>query len=344
MVSLEAAGRTLMGTSHRQAPVKNLVRSVQDGLAQFYGLPDGYEIVMGLGGSNAFWDVAAFSLIEKRQQNLVFGEFTAKFATSATAPFLEQPDIVEAPAGSVATPVARPGIDIYAWAQNETSTGAMAPVHRVADADPGALVCIDATSAAGGLAVDLTQTDIYYFAPQKSFASDGGLWFAILSPAAIERVERVKNSGRWIPPFLDLSAAITNSRQAQTYNTPAIATYILMDEQLTWLNAGGGMAFGAERCAASARVLYRWAEASAVATPFVTDPTVRSQVVGTIDFCADVDAAAVARTLRANGVVDVEPYRKLGRNQLRVGMYPAVDAADVEQLTRCIDHVVENLA
>lgn len=344
--ALDALGsrwRSVMGTSHRQAPVKTLVRDVQDGLRDFYGLPEGYEVVMGVGGSNAFWDVATFSLIDKRQQNLVFGEFTAKFAKAATAPFLEAPHIVEAPAGSVATAVATPGIDTYAWAHNETSTGAMAPVQRPDGADEGALVVIDATSAAGGLAVDIAETDVYYFAPQKSFASDGGLWFALMSPAAIDRVARIKASGRWIPPFLDLDTAITNSRAAQTANTPAIATYALMKEQLDWLNDGGGIDFAASRTAASAKALYGWADAHDLVTPFVTAPEIRSRVVGTIDFAETVDAAALASTLRANGIVDVEPYRKLGRNQLRVGMYPAVEPTDVEALTRCIDHVLERL-
>lgn len=344
--ALEALGgrwRSVMGTSHRQAPVRNLVRDVQDGLTQFFALPDGYEVVMGVGGSNAFWDVATFSLIDQRQQNLVFGEFTAKFAASATAPFLEAPDVIEAPAGSVAMPVAKPGIDTYAWAHNETSTGAMAPVRRPSGMDDDALVLIDATSAAGGLAVDIAETDVYYFAPQKSFASDGGLWFAVMSPAAIERVSRIKASGRWIPPFLDLNIAVTNSRLNQTYNTPAIATYALMKEQLDWLNDGGGIDFAAARTAASAQTLYGWADAHDVATPFVTDPQYRSHVVATIDFADSVDAAALAKTLRANGIVDIEPYRKLGRNQLRVGMYPAVEPSDVAALTGCIDHVLERI-
>ena len=346
LAALAAAGEgatPLLGTSHRQAPVKNLVREVQEGLAQMYDLPDGYETVMGLGGSNAFWDVAAFSLIEHRQQNLVFGEFTAKFAASATAPFLEAPDIVEAPAGSVAEAQPKPGIDTYAWAHNETSTGAMAPVTRPANTDDDTLVLIDGTSAAGGLPVDLTECDVYYFAPQKSFASDGGLWFAFMSPAAIERVARIKASGRWIPPFLDLDAAITNSRQAQTYNTPALATYVLMKAQLDWFNANGGLDFAVERTRASSKALYTWADAHPHATPFVTDPAHRSLVVGTIDFDDAIDAAAIAATLRANGIVDVEPYRKLGRNQLRVGMYPAVEPTDVAALTHCIDHVIERL-
>ena len=346
MTALAQAGEgptPLMGTSHRQAPVKNLVRDVQEGLGHFFDLPEGYEIVMGLGGSNAFWDVATFGLIERRQQNLVFGEFTAKFATAAAAPFLEAPDIIEAAAGSVALPEAKAGIDTYAWAHNETSTGAMAPVQRPAYTDDGSLVLIDATSGAGGLPVELTECDVYYFAPQKSFASDGGVWFAIMSQAALERAERIAAGERWVPPFLDLAAAITNSRANQTYNTPALATYVLMKNQLDWLNAGGGLDFAVERTRASSQALYGWADAHTYATPFVSDPQHRSLVVGTIDFDAAVDAAAVASVLRAGGIVDVEPYRKLGRNQLRIGMYPAVDPADVEALTRCIDHVVERL-
>lgn len=343
MTALNRAAHSPMGTSHRQAPVKNLVKEVQEGLTTFYTLPDGYEIVMGVGGSNAFWDVATFSLIEQRQQNLVFGEFTQKFATAATAPFLTAPHIIEAPAGSVAAPIARDDIDVYAWAQNETSTGAMMPVNRVAGANDDALVCIDATSAAGGLAVDLNECDVYYFAPQKSFASDGGLWFAIMSPRAIERVERIKASDRWIPPFLDLHAAITNSRANQTYNTPAIATYLLMNEQVKWLNAGGGMTFATSRTAESSSALYTWADSHEFVMPFVTRPENRSHVIGTLDFADHIDAAKLAKTLRINGIVDVEPYRKLGRNQLRVGMYPAVEPDDVAALCRCIDYVLERL-
>ncbi|WP_319803819.1 phosphoserine transaminase [Dermacoccus barathri] len=333
----------VMGTSHRQAPVKNLVADVQAGLTELYSMPEGYEVVMGVGGSNAFWDVATFSLIEKRQQNLVFGEFTAKFASAAAAPFLEAPHVIEAPAGSVASPVATAGIDTYAWAHNETSTGAMAPVQRPDGIAEDALVVIDATSAAGGLPVDLTETDVYYFAPQKSFASDGGLWFAFMSPAALERVARIKASGRWIPPFFDLDTAVTNSRAHQTYNTPALATYALMKEQLDWLLAGGGMDFAVGRTTASSQALYTWADAHELASPFVSEAQHRSLVIGTIDFADTVDAAKLAATLRANGIVDVEPYRKLGRNQLRIGMYPAVDPSDVEALTRCIDHVIERL-
>lgn len=331
-----------MGTSHRQAPVKNLVASVQEGLRELYQLPDGYEIAMGVGGSNAFWDVAAFSLIRERQQNVVTGEFGAKFAACATTPFLAAPDVIQATPGSYARPRLHEGVDCYAWAHNETSTGVMAPVERVEGADD-ALMVVDGTSAAGGLELDVTETDVYYFAPQKSFASDGGLWFAFLSPAAVERAETIKASGRWIPPFLDLTTAVANSRQHQTYNTPAIATYFLMNEQIQWLLSEGGMTFAAGRCRASAQSLYAWADEHELARPFVEDEAARSNVVGTIDFDDSIDAKAIAAALRHNGIVDVEPYRKLGRNQLRVGMYPTVDPTDVEQLTRCIDFVIEKL-
>lgn len=342
--TLAASGHSVMGTSHRQAPVKNLVASVQERLAEFYALPDGYEVVMGVGGSNAFWDVAAFSLIEQRQQNVVGGEFGAKFARCATAPLLEAPDVIETAPGTLALPRTTSGIDCYAWAHNETSTGVMAPVERLTGTDDGALMVVDGTSAAGGLALDVTQTDVYYFAPQKSFASDGGLWFALMSPAAIERAERIKASGRWIPPFLDLMTAIENSRKHQTYNTPAVATYFLMNEQLGWMLEQGGMEFTAARTQASAQTLYSWADDHELATPFVTDDRARSHVIGTIDFADEVDAAVIAMTLRANGVVDVEPYRKLGRNQLRIGMYPAVEPNDVAALTRCVDYVIGEMA
>ena len=341
--SLAASGRSVMGTSHRQAPVKTLVASVTERLTQLYSLPEGYEVVMGVGGSNAFWDVAAFSLIDNRQQNVVGGEFGAKFAACATTPFLAAPDVIETEPGTLALPQAREGIDCYAWAHNETSTGVMAPVERVAGADAGALMLVDGTSAAGGLALDVSETDVYYFAPQKSFASDGGLWFALCSPAAIERAERISSSGRWIPPFLDFMSALDNSRKHQTYNTPAVATYFLMNTQLEWMLAGGGMRFVTERTATSAATLYGWAEASEVATPFVRDASARSNVIGTVDFTDAVDAAMLAAVLRKNGVVDVEPYRKLGRNQLRVGMYPAVEPDDVAALTRCIDYIVERI-
>jgi phosphoserine aminotransferase len=344
ITALADVGTRLMGTSHRQDPVKNLVASVREGLAALFTVPDGYEVVLGNGGSTLFWDVAVFSLIETRSAHGSFGEFSAKFAAEAkAAPYLGDPAIVTAPAGSVAVPNAVPGVDLYAWAHNETSTGALAPIERVADADPGALVAIDATSAAGGVSVDIGQTDVYYFAPQKSLGSDGGLWLALLSPAALERAAKIAESDRWIPEILSLTTAIDNSRKNQTLNTPAIATLFLLDEQLQWLNDQGGLAFAASRTADSASRIYPWAEQSPYATPFVSEPVFRSPVVATIDFDG-VDAAAIARTLRANGIVDTEPYRKLGRNQLRIGMFPSVEPDDVSQLCRCIDWVIEQLA
>jgi phosphoserine aminotransferase len=342
---LASLGRTVLGTSHRQQPVKNLVRRIREGMASLFSLPDGYEVVLGNGGSTCFWDIAAFNLVGQRSQHLAFGEFSSKFASVTTrAPFLGEPTVIRSAAGTLPTPVAEAGIDVYAWAQNETSTGVMAPVRRIEGADEGALVVIDATSAAGGLAVDIGQADAYYFAPQKSFASDGGLWLAVLSPAALDRVGRIAASERWIPDFLDLGLAIDNSRKDQTYNTPAVATLALLADQVDWLNRGGGLPWAADRTALSASRLYGWADHTRYTTPFVTDPAARSQVVGTIDLDAGIDAAAVAMVLRANGVVDVEPYRKLGRNQLRVGMFPAVDPDDVDALTRCVDYVVERLA
>jgi phosphoserine aminotransferase len=345
---LQEIGRSVMGTSHRQAPVKQIVRRVRDGLAQLFGLPDGYEVVLGNGGSTCFWDVAAFNLIDQRAQHLAFGEFSAKFAkVTQAAPFLGEPTVITAAPGAASLAVAEADVDVHAWPHNETSTGVMAPIVRVpgtkSSADGGPLVLIDATSGAGGLPVDISQTDAYYFAPQKNFAADGGLWLAVLSPAAIERVERIAASGRWIPESLDLSIALDNSRKDQTYNTPAVATLAMLAVQVEWMNAGGGLAWTTSRTADSASRLYGWAERTAYTTPFVPDPADRSQVIGTIDFDPSVDAAAVATVLRANGVVDVEPYRKLGRNQLRVAMFAAVEPDDVEALTRCIDHVVEQL-
>jgi len=339
---LTGAGAELLGTSHRQAPVKNLVGNVRNGLAELFGLPEGYEVLLGNGGSTAFWDAAAFSLIETRAQNLVFGEFGQKFATSATAPFLEAPMVIDAPAGSRSEPVVTAGLDIYAWPHNETSTGVMAPVRRV-HGDSGALTVIDATSAAGGVDFDVTETDVYYFAPQKNFASDGGLWFALFSPAAIERVERIAASGRWIPEFLSLKNAVDNSRLEQTLNTPAIGTLLLMENQIAWMNDNGGLAWADARTRESSRVLYDWAAARDFATPFVANPEHQSQVVVTIDFAETVDAAAVSKVLRAHGVVDTEPYRKLGRNQLRVATFTSIDPDDVRALTACIDAVVEQL-
>jgi phosphoserine aminotransferase len=342
--SLATTGISLMGTSHRQAPVKGLVGRVREGVSHLFGAPEGYEVVLGNGGATAFWDVATFGLIRERSQHLAFGEFSSKFATAAQqAPFLGDPTVIESPAGTRPQPRAEAGVDVYAWAQNETSTGVMAPVRRVEGADPDALVLVDATSGAGGLPVDLREADAYYFAPQKCFAADGGLYVAVLSPAALERAAQISASDRWIPAFLDLSTAIDNSTKNQTYNTPAIATLFLMAEQLDWLNGQGALDFAVSRTTDSAGRFYTWAEKTSYTTPYVADPEDRSLVVGTVDFIDEVDAAAVATTLRANGIVDVEPYRKLGRNQLRVAMFPAIDPADVEALTACVDHVVERL-
>ncbi len=335
----------LMGTSHRQAPVRDVVGQVRDGLAELFSLPDGYEIVLGNGGSTAFWDVAAAGLIRKRSLHLTFGEFSQKFAAAAAgAPFLDDPIVVSADPGTAPQPTADPDADVIAWAHNETSTGVMLDVQRPADAGD-ALVLIDATSGAGGLPVDVSQADVYYFAPQKSFGSDGGLWVAAMSPAALARAEELSEApgGRWIPESLSLTTAVANSRLNQTYNTPALATLLLLADQVDWMLAGGGLKFCVERTTASSTFLYSWAEEAEFATPFVTDPALRSLVVGTIDFSDDVDAAAIARILRANGVVDTEPYRKLGRNQLRVGMFPAVEPDDVSALIQCIDWVVERL-
>ncbi|HEY9264325.1 MAG TPA: phosphoserine transaminase [Mycobacterium sp.] len=340
--ALAAAG-DLFGTSHRQAPVKNLVGRVRDGLRQLFSLPDGYEVILGNGGSTAFWDAAAFGLIDKRSLHLTYGEFSAKFASAvAKNPFVGDPIIVKADAGSAPQPVSDPSVDLIAWAHNETSTGVAVPVERPRGSGD-ALIAIDATSAAGGLPVNISDADVYYFAPQKNFAGDGGLWIALLSPAALARVESIAGAGRWAPEFLSLPIAIENSVKNQTYNTPAIGTLVLLAEQIDWLNGNGGLDWATKRTADSSSRLYSWADASSFATPFVTDPGLRSQVVGTVDFTEAVDAAAVAKILRANGIVDTEPYRKLGRNQLRVGMFPAVEPDDVSALTRCIDFVVERL-
>ncbi|MCK2024693.1 phosphoserine transaminase [Microbacterium sp. SSW1-47] len=339
--ALLSSGSSILGTSHRQAPVKNLVGSVRERLAALFRIPDGYEILLGNGGSTAFWDAAAFGLIERRSQNLVFGEFGGKFAAAAGAPWLEAPDVRRAEPGSCTQAAFVDGIDVYAWPHNETSTGVSAPVSRV-DAD-GALTVIDATSAAGGIDFDVAQADVYYFAPQKNLGSDGGLWFAAVSPAAVDRIERIAASGRYIPEFLSLKQAVDNSRLNQTLNTPALTTLHLLDSQLQWILDNGGLAWAAARTAESSSVLYDWAEASTVATPFVSDPAHRSPVVATIDFDDSIDAAAIAKTLRANGIVDTEPYRKLGRNQLRVATFVSIEPDDIRQLTRSIDYVLENL-
>jgi phosphoserine aminotransferase len=342
--ALAATGTSLLGTSHRQAPVKNLVGQVRAGISQLFSLPDGYEVVLGNGGSTAFWDIATHGLITAKSEHLSFGEFSSKFAKAAQqAPWLADPTVVKSDPGTHPLPVAEAGVDVYALTHNETSTGVAMPIRRVAGADEGALVLVDATSGAGGLPVDISETDVYYFAPQKSFAADGGLWLAVFSPAALERAATVAASGRHIPAFFDLPTAIDNSSKNQTYNTPALTTLFLLNEQLEWINGQGGLDWAVKRTADSSSRLYGWAEEASYATPFVADPAQRSQVVGTIDFEDGIDAAAVAKVLRANGVVDTEPYRKLGRNQLRVAMFPAVDPADVEALTACVDYVIGKL-
>ncbi|MDY6871232.1 MAG: phosphoserine transaminase [Actinomycetota bacterium] len=342
LAALAAAG-DLFGTSHRQAPVRNLVGRVRDGIKQLFSVPDGYEVILGNGGSTAFWDAAAFGLIDNRSLHLTYGEFSAKFASAvARNPFVSDPIVVKADPGSAPEPQADPSVDVIAWAHNETSTGVAVPVHRPADSGD-ALIVIDATSGAGGLPVDIAQADTYYFAPQKNFAGDGGLWLAVVSPAALARIEAIGQSGRWVPDFLSLPIAVENSLKNQTYNTPAIGTLVLLADQLDWLDGNGGLDWAVKRTADSSQRLYSWAEASSYATPFVADPALRSQVVGTIDFSDDVDATATAKVLRANGIVDTEPYRKLGRNQLRVAMFAAVDPEDVSALTRCVDWVVERL-
>jgi len=352
VTALTAAGATLLGTSHRQPPVKNLVGRIREGLAELFKMPDGYEVVLGNGGSSAFWEVATACLVERRAQAAVFGEFGAKFAAAtARAPFLAAPQALRAEPGAVALLAASPGgddplgpVDVHATVHNETSTGAMiSPRRAPSSVEAGALTLIDATSAAGALPVDLSETDVYYFAPQKVFASDGGLWLAIASPTAIERAGRIEadaTGSRWIPEFLSFISALTNSRANQTLNTPAVATLVMLAEQIDWLNTQGGLTWSVARCAESAANLYRWAEASEYATCFVTDPAHRSTVVGTIDLAESIDAQAVVAALRENGILDVFPYRKLGRNQLRIAMFPAIDPADVKALTKCVDYVV----
>jgi phosphoserine aminotransferase len=340
---LTSLGRSVLGTSHRQAPVRNLVGHVREGLADLFSLPEGYEIVLGNGGSTAFWDIAAFGLVRERAQHLAFGEFSAKFGSvTQNAPFLGDPTIIKGAPGTLATPVAEAGVDVYAWPHNETSTGVMAPVKRVDGADEGALVLIDATSGAGGLPVDIAETDVYYFGPQKCFASDGGLWLAAFSPTALARVDEIAASGRWVPDFFSLPTAISNSRLNQTYNTPAVATLALLSSQIDWINTKGGLDWAVKRTTDSSTRLYEWAEATSYTSPFVADPAARSLVVGTIDFADDVDATALAKVLRANGVVDVESYRKLGRNQLRVGMFPAIDPEDISKLISSIEYVASS--
>jgi len=340
--ALAGSGASILGTSHRQAPVKNVVSRVRRGLKDLFALPDGYEVVLGNGGSTAFWDVATFGLIEARSQHLVFGEFSSKFASGVkSAPFLGDPVVIESAAGSHPSAQADASIDSYALTHNETSTGVSMEIKRPAGAT--GIVLVDATSAAGGLMVDAKEFDTYYFAPQKSFASDGGLWLALMSPAALERNAKITATNRWTPAFLDLAIAIENSKLDQTYNTPAVATLMLLAEQIEWINENGGLNFSTGRSAKSAETLYNWAEKTSYTTPFVVDPAMRSKVVGTINFDDSIDALAVAKTLRANGIVDTEPYRKLGKNQLRIGMFPAIDPADVEALTTCIEYVVDKI-
>ncbi|GAA1736585.1 phosphoserine aminotransferase apoenzyme [Dietzia kunjamensis subsp. schimae] len=344
IAAVSDAATTVMGTSHRQAPVKDVVGRVRDGLSSLFSLPDGYEVVLGNGGTTAFWDAAAFGLVREKSLHLTYGEFSSKFAkVTGGAPFLADPIVISAEPGSAPEPTSDPSVDLIGWAHNETSTGVMLPVSRPAGSD-NALVAIDATSGAGGLPVDIADTDVYYFAPQKSFASDGGLWVSIMSPAALARVDEIAATDRWCPDFLSLPTAVDNSRKNQTYNTPAVATLIMFAEQIEWMNSQGGLDWCVARTKDSSARLYDWAEASDYATPFVTEAAHRSQVVGTIDLDEKIDAAKVAKTLRANGILDTEPYRKLGRNQLRIGMFPAIEPEDVTQLTRCIDHVVGQLA
>ncbi|HET6214624.1 MAG TPA: phosphoserine transaminase [Micromonosporaceae bacterium] len=342
--ALRRVATSYLGTSHRQRTVRAEVARLRRGIAALFELPDGYEVVLGNGGTTAFWEVATFGLIRSRAQFASFGEFGAKFAASVTAaPFLDAPTVRAAEPGTAPSLVAEAGVDAYCTPQNETSTGVAVPVRRVPGVDAGALMLHDATSAAGGVEVDVRESDAYYFAPQKCFASEGGLWIAVLSPAAVQRAYAIKESGRYIPAFLDLVTAIENSRQEQTYNTPALATIFLAAEQTEWVLGNGGLTWAAKRCAESAGVLYGWAERSAVAHPFVADPALRSTVVATIDFEPSVDAAALAKALRANGIVDTEPYRKLGRNQLRIALFPAIEPADVEALTGCLDFVIAHM-
>jgi phosphoserine aminotransferase len=356
LARLAAEGAAVMGTSHRQRPVKALVGEIRSGLRELFGAPDGYEVALGNGGATAFWDAAACGLIERRSAHLAFGEFSAKFAqVAAQAPFLQEPLVVKADPGDAPDPAALSAgsaegadlPDVLAWAHNETSTGVMAPVVRPTAAG-GPLVLIDATSGAGGLPVDLSQVDAYYFAPQKAFAADGGLWVALLSPAAQARIAALAGAngvaGRWIPQFLSLSTALENSTKDQTYNTPAVATLFLLADQIRWMLDGGGLDWCVSRSRASSGHLYEWAQRTSYTTPFVTDPAKRSLVVGTIDFDDSVDAAAIAKTLRANSILDTEPYRKLGRNQLRIGMFPAIEPDDVRALTACIEWVIERTA
>lgn len=344
MAALAAVGESVMGTSHRQAPVRSVVRRVRDGVADLFGAPDGYEVLLGNGGTTSFWDAATFSLVRSRAHHAVNGEFSGKFyAGTNAAPFLEDSEVVRAAPGSLATPAPSSSADVVAWAQNETSTGVAAPVARPRGGAADALTLVDATSIAGAAPVDLRESDVYYFAPQKALASDGGLWLAVVSPAALARIEEIESSGRWMPESLSLTQAVANSRLDQTLNTPAVATLVLVAEQLDWFRDNGGLDWAAARSRRSTDHLYAWAEAREWASPFVVDPAHRSPVVATIDLDDAVPAASVISTLRDNGVLDVFPYRKLGRNQLRIAAFPAVDPEDVEALTACVDYVVERL-
>ncbi|MDO4255199.1 MAG: phosphoserine transaminase [Kocuria sp.] len=348
--ALTSAAHNVLGTSHRQAPVKDMVGRIREGLKEFFRLPDGYDVLCGMGGATTFWDAAAYGLVQHRAQHAAFGEFGNKFATvTNNAPFLEPSTIRSAPAGSCIEVIAEDGVDVYAWPHNETSTGVMAPVarphgvRRAVAGDDSPLILVDATSAAGGTTVDIAETDVYYFSPQKNFASDGGLWFGTFSPAAIERIQRINASDRWIPESLSLHAALENSRKNQTLNTPGLAGLIMLENQVRWLNDHGGMSWAAARARESSNRVYTWAESRDFATPFVADPQYRSTVVTTVDFHEDVDATAISSVLRTHGVVDVEPYRKLGRNQLRIATFTAVDPDDVSALLDCIDLVVNQL-
>ena len=342
---LASVAGSWMGTSHRQKPVRAVVGRVREGLTRLFDLPDGYEIILGNGGTTLFWDALTFGVVEAQSQHLSFGEFSSKFATAVkAAPFIGDPEVISSDPGTHPSAVGRPGIDAYALTHNETSTGVMMSLQRPEGADSSSLVLVDATSAAGGLRFDPSQTDVYYFAPQKNFGGDGGLFLAAVSPAAVERIERLAASDRWIPAGLDLKIALDNSRLDQTYNTPALATLFLLAEQLDWMNEGGGLEFTAGRCDRSAETLYGWAEAHELASPFVEKPDERSHVVATIDFDSSVDALGLAAILRANGIVDTDPYRKLGRNQLRIAMFPSIDPTDIAALTHCIDFVLERLS
>lgn len=345
LAALAGSGSTYMGTSHRQKPVKSVVRRVREGLAELFSLPDGYEVLLSNGGTTAFWDAAAFGLVRQRSQHLTFGEFSSKFAKVVTgAPWLGNPTVISGAPGTHPEASAEEDVDVYALTHNETSTGVAMPIKRPAGTTAReGLVLVDATSGAGGLPVDVSETDVYYFAPQKCFAADGGLWVALASPAALARIDEIASSDRYVPEFFNLRTVVSNSAKDQTYNTPAVATLLLLAEQIEWMNGQGGLAWTTARTADSSQRLYTWADKTSYTTPFVADPAKRSQVVGTIDFADEIDTAAVAGTLRANGIVDTEPYRKLGRNQLRVGMFPAIDPADVEALTACVDYVVERL-